>query len=130
MDKLFSDNIFMRGREYYLEGRVSDVVIFDDKVIAMVNGSIPYRVEIKYADSEVKSMQCTCPYAQSNNCKHMASLLVYLHELKIQKISENIIEDIPNIRREFLEEFLVKMLHEHNHIVLDFMDFIKMKKMN
>ena len=46
--------------------------------IACVEGTEDYEVEITIEDGKAKDMNCTCPYADTDNCKHMAAMLFTL----------------------------------------------------
>ena len=76
-EEYFAPHILLRGRDYYLEGAVTDLrETGKGKYRAKVLGSVDYCVEIETEDGLPFSMECDCPYADSgNNCKHMAAVL-------------------------------------------------------
>ena len=73
--KLFSPIILSRGKEYYEMDAVQDFSISDEEIHAWVEGSQTYEVEIELSGDTVIDMNCTCPYAEENDCKHMAAVL-------------------------------------------------------
>lgn len=74
--KYFPPQIWHRGEDYALEGRVTELCDADGTISARVKGSGTYRVEIEYKGEEIISMFCTCPYAEGGGgCKHMAAVL-------------------------------------------------------
>lgn len=77
IDKYFSYDILRRGYDYYKKGRVKNIVKLKDSFIARVNGTEEYKVTIVTDKSkkEIRNLECTCPYAEESNCKHMAAVL-------------------------------------------------------
>ena len=74
--KLFSPIILARGKEYYEMGAVQDLTVSDEEILARVEGSESYEVEIELRGNTVTNMDCTCPYAEDHDaCKHMAAVL-------------------------------------------------------
>ena len=72
----FSNTILNRGRDYFENGHVYELDCAHHCLKAVVCGSDDYEVEIHFADGEILSMTCDCPYAEDgNNCKHMAAVL-------------------------------------------------------
>jgi hypothetical protein len=74
----FTPLILMRGKKYFEEGNVQRVQRCADTYIATVEGSENYEVEIFLSNGRLDEMTCTCPYAQRENCKHMAAVLFAL----------------------------------------------------
>ncbi len=82
----FLDYILDRGYEYYINNKVSDVVINHNVVSAIVKGNYKYEVNLEIEDEIFIEGNCSCPYFESNgNCKHMAAVLYYLKENGPQK---------------------------------------------
>lgn len=74
----FAPLILGRGKKYFEEGRVSRIRRADNTCIADVEGTYYYEVEITVEDGGIKAMACNCPYAETDNCKHMAAVLCAL----------------------------------------------------
>lgn len=74
----FTSLILSRGRTYFAEGRVENIRRIDNTYIASVEGTEDYEVEITIEDGGIKEMLCNCPYAETDNCKHMAAVLYTL----------------------------------------------------
>lgn len=77
--RLFSPEIFIRGKEYYEKGHVYNIIDMGDKITSKVKSSTKdkiYDVTIeKTLDGIIKSIRCTCPYGSF--CKHAAATLIY-----------------------------------------------------
>ena len=79
---LFRQHILDRGIEYYEDGHVVDFNYSDDEIIAQVDGTDVYDVQIMLDGEEVIDMYCSCPYAtDGRNCKHMAAVLFKFEEV-------------------------------------------------
>ena len=82
-EKLFDEKILKRGYNYYLEDSVHDVTRNGNHYEGLVYGTEIYEVQIEIDDNgNVEDMDCDCPYAEENNCKHMVALLYYLESRK------------------------------------------------
>ncbi len=77
----FASRILDRGYDYYLNSRVQNVIKVDNGYVASVDGTQEYEVFIEVNDqNKVKSMTCTCPYAQEGKyCKHEAAVLIEIY---------------------------------------------------
>jgi uncharacterized Zn finger protein len=66
--------IFQRGEQYFLAGWVRQLRDTGEKVIACVDGTKTYRVELWDDDSDL-GFDCTCPHAADGNfCKHVVAV--------------------------------------------------------
>jgi len=91
---LFRPHILDRGIEYYEDGYVKDFSYSDDEIVAQVEGTDVYDVQIMLDGEEVVDMYCSCPYAaDGRNCKHMAAVLFKFEELLFEKDTEREIDD-------------------------------------
>ncbi|TJY44406.1 helicase SNF [Cohnella pontilimi] len=80
------DDIFQRGQNYFKQKRVirferdPDGRLFD----AVVSGTRRYPVHIELQDGGVASAVCECAFYESNGeyCKHIAAVLLRIHELQ------------------------------------------------
>lgn len=79
--------IFIRGREYYVSGAVREVKLFQRfasyEVDAVLQGTKLYKTMIKFDENnKYNSCHCTCPAFQQymDPCKHVAALYFYLSE--------------------------------------------------
>ena len=89
---LFRQHILDRGIEYYEDGHVVDFIYSDDEIVAQVDGTDVYDVQITLDGEEIIDMYCSCPYAaDGRNCKHMAAVLFKFEEMLAEKDVE--IED-------------------------------------
>src|SRR5574344_1635351 len=75
-ENLFASHILNRGYDYFCDDAVENMEVSGDVIIASVEGTEEYEVEISLINGEVSEMHCSCPYAgNGNNCKHMAAVL-------------------------------------------------------
>ena len=61
----FNDYILKRGYEYYCENRVSNIVVNNNIVSAIVIGNYDYKVELEIIDNIFIDGECSCPYFES-----------------------------------------------------------------
>ena len=85
LEKEFDSTIWQRGREYYHEGLVGNVVKFKNVIKAESYGNSTYRLEINLKSGDMK---CSCPCDFS--CKHLAALIIFLKNNKIPDFSEQV----------------------------------------
>lgn len=71
----FAPRILERGENYYYDGAVYSMKWDGHKITATVGGTHDYKVTIEVSDGVVGEMSCTCPYADGDDCKHMAAVL-------------------------------------------------------
>ena len=76
----FLPHILARGKKYFEEGRVGPIQRCGNTIIATVEGTEDYTVEIDVEDNNLGHMECDCPYAADSEqyCKHMAAVLYAL----------------------------------------------------
>lgn len=67
--------ILMRGKKYFEEGRVSEIVQRGNSITAHVDGTEDYCVEIDLSGGVPGDWHCTCPFAVRTDCKHKAAVL-------------------------------------------------------
>ena len=70
--------IFDRGREYFRKGKVRNLVIGKETVLAVVSGNEDYDVEVGFAKN-CFGADCSCPYMENNQndyCKHIVAVAI------------------------------------------------------
>ena len=80
---LFSSTIRNRGFLYYKNGHVEKVHKAGNTYTGTVTGSSShiYQVTVTVKNDVVRSMSCTCPYAQGRiGCKHEAAVLYMIEQ--------------------------------------------------
>ena len=80
---LFSSTIRNRGFLYYKNGHVEKVHKAGNTYTGTVTGSSShiYQVTVTVKNDVVRSMSCTCPYAQGGiSCKHEAAVLYMIEQ--------------------------------------------------
>ena len=97
---LFESRVRTRGKRYFLEGRVTSFDWDETCVDALVRGSEIYRVSIEYMDEAPIGweLSCTCPYAETNFCKHQWAVLLSLEETGVSPESDAYSEDAQRSR--------------------------------
>ena len=82
---IFGKTILDRGRAYYDAGKVKNLRYDKGSYLAMVRGSLPYRVEIRVEGNTIRSMDCNCSRAEAGQrCKHMAATLIAIERHRAQ----------------------------------------------
>ena len=119
-EKLFDEKILKRGYNYYLEDAVHDVTRNGNHYEGLVYGTEIYEVQIEIDDNgNVEDMDCDCPYAEENNCKHMVALLYYLEndgEIESKKAirnTDNYDKILDKISENEIKEFVLEKIYEN-----------------
>lgn len=91
-DSNFRNIIIERGLEYYLDNKISNFKISNNKCLAIVKGNTSYNVDICFDDkNRIINYSCTCPYHLDDNsyCKHIyATLIKYSEEMHLDGFSK------------------------------------------
>lgn len=86
-DNLFLPQIKSRGEQYYLDNKISNFKIENNKCTATITGTENYDVSIEfYKNKKIKKVLCTCAYYQKDEkyCKHLYALLLeYCNSTKL-----------------------------------------------
>lgn len=85
LEKEFDSIIWQRGREYYREGLIGNVVKSGNTVKGESYGNSTYRLEINLKSG---AMKCSCPC--DFTCKHLAALIIWLKNNKLSDFSEQV----------------------------------------
>lgn len=110
---IFGKQILERGRQYYNSGKVKDLTYMGGGYEATVRGSIPYHVEIRISGKVIRSMSCTCPYAQEHRyCKHMAAVLTAIERRRAQEKLKEDAASAPDDAEEQAEDPFAKIIQE------------------
>ena len=75
---MFPSHIWLRGVDYYRDGRVFDLQCHSNEVTAQVEGSETYTVSVTFnkAGDGITDYFCDCPYGEDGTpCKHLAAVL-------------------------------------------------------
>lgn len=107
----FDSERLKRGRTYFEEGCVKQVIIRGNIVKAIVLGNNPYRVKL---DLEKSKFDCSCP--DDVNCKHMAALFYYLKSGNFKEINK-IMKDLGKKDKKELIAIIKELLIYDNHLV-------------
>lgn len=122
----FLNQVLDRGYEYYVNGAVDDIEIQNGNYHAMVCGSEDYEVNIYTKDGMILHMDCTCPYAQENTCKHEAALLYAITDEKYEQdiasspANEEDEQILQKITKEQLDAFILQKLMSDHVFRMDF----------
>jgi len=142
-NKLFSEELafsiarfpsFNKGKEYFEDGCVEKIWQEEKEYKAIVSGTHPYRVTLKFKDDEL-IYNCSCPFELDGACKHVvASILAFASDKsfstqpKQKKLEKNEV-----IINEFLEKmsvtqqryFLEKILKKEPALIEDLKIFLQ-----
>ncbi|WP_050033991.1 SWIM zinc finger family protein [Halorubrum halophilum] len=108
-----TDPVFERGQTYRREGRIQQLDRFDDLVSAVVSGSNPYDVTIKFSGRSLET-QCTCPYDGQGDCKHVIAVLLAIADDPPEDESERIEALLADVPVEELRAFVHEILATHS----------------
>lgn len=125
MKEWFDYVILRRGEEYFFDGRVINVQRTGLRYNAKVYGSRIYNVDIIVDNDEnVVEMDCNCPFAVENYCKHMAATIYSILENNyiVKEKTANYEELINKIPKEDLNEFLIQNLQASQELQEKFKD--------
>ncbi len=127
----FRSIIIERAYDYFLEGRFDLIDLKEDYISATVHGTFDYIVKINFKDDNtIIKMTCDCPYAKEDNCKHMATILIYLDYLMIIANNKELISDIPHFKRDLLDSFLIHLINDDPLVGVRFIEYLKSLKIN
>jgi len=107
-----TDAVFERGVNYHDEGRIQQLDRFDNLVTASVSGSKLYDVTIEFGGRNIDT-QCTCPYDDSGDCKHVVAVLLDIAAGPPQDESERVETVIDDVSADDLRGFVRNILAEH-----------------
>jgi uncharacterized Zn finger protein len=78
IERLAGERVHARGVRYFGDGRVVHEADGDDRVRAIVKGTVPYVVEL-WVDSGGPAWSCSCPAAEDGAfCKHCVAVALTL----------------------------------------------------
>ncbi len=129
-EELFEEKILKRGYSYYLEDSVHDVTKNGNSYEGLVYGTEIYEVQVEIDENgNVEDMDCDCPYAEENNCKHMVALLYYLENdgkiesKEIMKNTDNFDKIVDRISENEIKEFILSKLYESSEFQNEFRSY-------
>lgn len=129
-EELFEEKILERGYNYYLEDSVHEVTKNGNYYEGLVYGTEIYEVQVKInRNGNVEDMDCDCPYAEENNCKHMAALLYYLENegqvesKKLVRNTDNYDKIVSRISENEIKEFVIEKLYENSDFQNEFRSY-------
>ena len=129
-EELFEEKILERGYNYYLEDSVHEVTKNGNYYEGLVYGTEIYEVQVKInRNGNVEDMDCDCPYAEENNCKHMAALLYYLENegqvesKKLTRNTDNYDKIVSSISENEIKEFVIEKLYENSDFQNEFRSY-------
>ena len=88
---MFPSHIWLRGVDYYRDGRVFDLQCHSNEVTAQVEGSETYTVSVTFnkAGDSITDYFCDCPYGEDGTpCKHLAAVLCAVQDESQSPIPE------------------------------------------
>lgn len=114
--------ILERGREYWLDGLVSNLHWDEETLVASVKGTSLYEVEIEFSGSEIEDVYCNCPYDWDDYCKHVVAVLFAQKNNDIPASDDSLVRELlqtMNVEelRKLLEEILSKEPHWQERVL-------------
>lgn len=129
-EEFFGEKILERGYNYYLEDSVHEVTKNGNYYEGLVYGTEIYEVQVKInRNGNIEDMDCDCPYAEENNCKHMAALLYYIENeeqvesKKLIRNTDNYDKIISRISENEIKEFVTEKLYENSDFQNEFRNY-------
>lgn len=126
-EELFEEKILKRGYSYYLDDSVHDVTKNGNCYEGLVYGTEIYEVQVEIdEEGNIEDMDCDCPYAEENNCKHMTALLYYIENdgkiesKKIIRNTDNFDKIVDRISENEMKEFVLAKLYEDSNFQNEF----------
>ena len=119
IEDLASPGVYWRGVNYNSVGRVEPVAESDQRIEAVVRGTLPYTVAL-WVEGEEPGWSCTCPYAEDGAfCKHCvavglmvaddpASLLTIVPEPDQQEDQSDVSAHVAELSHERLVEIVIE----------------------
>jgi uncharacterized Zn finger protein len=123
IQRLAGPTLFERGRRYYREEQVVDLVLRGDLLYAAVQGSEydPYQVSIRFEDAGLASVVCSCPY-EGAVCKHVvAALLVVALQPELIEERAPLNATLDELTDDQLRALLIDVASQHPDIA----DFVE-----
>jgi uncharacterized Zn finger protein len=108
-----TDSSFERGRDYYMDGAVLEIVRRENRLTAEVEGSSydPYQVTITLGQRGIENAYCTCPYDWGGDCKHIvAVLLTYIHSSEEVEELPPVEDMLTDLDRDQLQDLILKLV--------------------
>ena len=89
----FSINALERGKEYFLEDKITDLLMMDKNIYAKASGTNNYSLSLFITNDKIRT-NCSCPVGKM--CKHSAATLFLIENKmnKLLKIANNV--DVKN----------------------------------
>src|SRR5437868_6628493 len=112
---LATDKSFARGKDYYLDGAVSETVRQGLELRGECTGSEyePYEISVTLAARGIADTSCTCPYEYGGICKHtVALLLTYVHQPQAFRSIAPVAEMLKHRSKEELLAIIDAMLQQ------------------
>lgn len=112
----FGTRVFEKGRNYFKEGRVVEIIVDGDMISGKVMGSMhaPYRATLNWGDGI--SSACSCPV--SNMCKHGAALaLAYLSDAAGAVDLVDVREEIQRLDEEETKRLLAECMAREPRLI-------------
>lgn len=104
LENEFDSRLWQRGKEYYMEGLVDNIIKSGSIITAQSHGNKTYYLEI---DIKTKKMGCTCPCDFA--CKHLASLAIWLQNNSVKDLND-LDEELSKLSKKELINQIKKMI--------------------
>lgn len=115
-----TDSSYQRGRDYYRNGAVSNLVQRGNVLHAEVEGSdyAPYQITIAFDGGGFHATSCTCPYDYGGWCKHIVAVaLTCLHQPQAVENRQPLEALLTDLTRDQLLHLLQRLLTDDPGLV-------------
>ncbi len=101
----FGETILERGRNYYEDGSVSNLLKMGEMYTARVSGSHNYKVSVNLKEMD---WHCNCPY--SGDCKHIVAVILAIQNAKKIRSADDVETNLAKMSKEELVKIMREML--------------------
>lgn len=119
--------ILKSGKDYYLKGKVSDVLEINGECSAVVEGREEYVVNISTAGNYITHTSCTCKaFDYHDHCKHVVAVLYAMYDEALPDIDEAdpyLMGLLDKLSADDMRLFLKKSLLEDEVLAEQLMEF-------
>ena len=124
--KVFGFHTYEKGRKYFEEGLVFNGIVFENKLIANVQGTMPRPYKVIVSLQTPFNNRCSCPLG--GDCKHVvATLLSWIHNPDLFLDGNLILEKLDTLSDKDLRDIFRQLIKKKPSILKTLAKMIKTK---
>ncbi|MGQ4913111.1 MAG: SWIM zinc finger family protein [Candidatus Asgardarchaeia archaeon] len=124
--KVFGFRTYEKGRKYFEEGLVFNGIVFENKLIANVQGTMPRPYKVIVSLQTPFNNRCSCPLG--GDCKHVvATLLSWIHNPDLFLDGNLILEKLDTLSDKDLRDIFRQLIKKKPSILKTLAKIIKTK---